>query len=272
MQPIPFHEAANLFPLDEEHIESLAEDIRVNGQQIPVELFDGKILDGRRRYTACQRIGVEPKTIEVSPRDPVAYVLSLNLHRRHLTPSQLSMVGARARDIYDREAKERQQATLKKGESPVPVTLPERGKGESRELAGKAVGVSGSYVDRATKVIESGTPELIKAVDEGQMSVTSAAKLAKESPDVQRAEIAKAPKPAKARRPSRPTDSANAMKPVLSPSAAPGTTNFNLPHDPVRAAAFIVEIFGSEYAVALAAAIASISKEGIANESAQPAD
>ena len=73
-----------------------------------------------------------------------------------------------ARDIYDRQAKERQREAGEKfhaGAKQVPVTLPEPSKGDSRDLAGKAVGVSGSYVDGATKVIEQAVPEVIKAVD-----------------------------------------------------------------------------------------------------------
>lgn len=50
------------------------------------------------------------------------------------------MVADKVRDYYDKAAKERQ----KRG---VPVSLPE-GKGDSRDAAGKAVGVSGSLVDR----------------------------------------------------------------------------------------------------------------------------
>jgi hypothetical protein len=188
--PLPFHEAANLFPLDDEHIGELAEDIKVNGQQIPIELCDGKIIDGRRRYTACQRIGREPKTVDVSPADPVAYVLSLNLHRRHLTPSQRAMIAARAREMYDRQAKERQRASGGDHKKAVPEKLPEPVKGDSRDLAGKAAGVSGRSVDYATKVLERGTPELVKAVDEGRVAVHTAAVLASEPEEKQKEYVA----------------------------------------------------------------------------------
>lgn len=76
-------------------------------------------------------------------------VLSLNLHRRHLTPSQLSMVAARVRAIYDKQAKERQRAAG--GNKSVPANLPEAPKADARDLAGKAVGVSGKSVDYATR-------------------------------------------------------------------------------------------------------------------------
>ena len=67
------------------------------------------------------------------------------------------MVGARAREIYDRQAKERQKASGgdKKSDKAksVPVTLPEPMRHEdSRDAAGKAVGVSGKLIDHATKV------------------------------------------------------------------------------------------------------------------------
>jgi hypothetical protein len=105
----------------------------------------------------------------VSPEDPIAYVLSLNLHRRHLTASQLSIVADKARAMYDEQAKERMNAG-KKGD---PVeNLPQ---GKARDQAGKAVGVSGKLVDAARQVREHGIPELYTAVEEGRMAVTTAA-------------------------------------------------------------------------------------------------
>src|SRR5262245_48815947 len=62
--------------------------------------------------------------------------------------------------MYDQQAKERQKRKPKS----VPVNLPEQ-KGDARDLAGKAVGVSGKTVDAATKVLEQG--KLIAAAHSG---------------------------------------------------------------------------------------------------------
>jgi ParB-like chromosome segregation protein Spo0J len=188
-----FHEAANIFPLDEEHIDELAADIRKNGLRVPIETLDGKIIDGRRRHLACGRVGVKPTYRAVQEDDPIAYVLTLNLHRRHLTPSQAAMVGARVKEMYNRQAKERQREAGKthgRGKEKVPVNLPEPiGTGDARDQAARAVGVSGKTIDYATKVITRAIPEVVKAVDEGRMAVSTAAILASEPEEVQRQEV-----------------------------------------------------------------------------------
>lgn len=189
---LEFHEAANIFPLDEEHLDDLVNDIRKHGQQVAIEVLDGQILDGRRRYLACNKAWVEAKFREVKVTDPVAYVLSLNLYRRHLNPSQLAMVGARARDYYDRQAKERQKEhgkTAPGKSKSLPVSLPEVISGDARDHAAKAVGVSGKSIDYATKVVKNAIPEVVKAVDEGRMAVSTAAILAWAPEDVQRREV-----------------------------------------------------------------------------------
>jgi hypothetical protein len=126
----------------------------------------------------------------------------VGLKRRDLTASQRAMIGDKLREMYDMQAKERQAATRKRGvENPVPVILPERGKGDARDLAGAAVGVSGSLMDAARKVRSQGVPELAQAVEERRMGVTRAAALAAQPEDVQRQEAAK---PAPRRGPAGP--------------------------------------------------------------------
>ena len=66
------------------------------------------------------------------------------------------------------------------------VNLPQLDQGRSRDKAGKALGVSGTLVDHATKVLKNAVPEVIKAVDEGRIAVSTAAILASEPEEVQR--------------------------------------------------------------------------------------
>lgn len=175
-----FHDAANIFPLNEEDIGDLAKDIKANGQMVPVEIYEGKVIDGRRRLLACNRIGVQPKTRVVNPEDPIAYVLSLNRHRRHLSATQLAMVGAKARDLYDRQAKERQKASggdrKSQSKKSVQENLPEPIHGQARDQVGQAVGVSGKSIDHATKVLNNGTEKLVSAVEADLIAVSTAAR------------------------------------------------------------------------------------------------
>lgn len=190
---LEFHEAANIFPLDEGHIEELSLDIIEHGLQVPIETLDGKIIDGRRRWLACENAGVKPTFKAVSPTDPIAYVLSLNLYRRHLTPSQLAMVGARARECYDRQAQERREEGQRTGgrghkKNSVENLPPSSEPGKARDHVGKVVGVSGKSIDYATKVIKNAVPEVIQAVDQGRMAVSTAAILSSEPEEKQREE------------------------------------------------------------------------------------
>jgi hypothetical protein len=188
---LQYHEAANIFPMMEDKaFDAMRNNIEAHGVLVPIELFEGKILDGRNRYLACLQLRIECPSIEWNGDDPVSYVVSKNQHRRHMTPSQLALIGAKARDVYDKLAKERQKAGGAAGgkatHGKVPVTVPEPSRSDSRDAAGKAVGVSGSLVDRGTKVLRKGEPELVKAVEEGRMSVTTAAAFADEDPESQK--------------------------------------------------------------------------------------
>lgn len=45
--------------------EELKKDIKINGQKVPVILREGKILDGRHRYKACEQLGIATKQNEI---------------------------------------------------------------------------------------------------------------------------------------------------------------------------------------------------------------
>ena len=97
MKQLEFHEIANLFPLMEgKEFDELCSDIAANGLLDTIWLHpDGSILDGRNRYRACLHVGVEPRLETWRGIDALEFVLSKNLHRRHLNESQRAMIAAR---------------------------------------------------------------------------------------------------------------------------------------------------------------------------------
>ena len=179
MPDLEFHEMLDgLALMEKEALAELAADIQAHGLLQPIELYEGKVLDGRNRCNACKIAGVIPATVNVNPEDPIAYVLSRNRHRLHQTVSQLAWMADWGRQQDDQQAKERLK-TSSGGPTPQRVeTFPQAGKGKARDQAGKAVGVSGRTVDKATKVRKEGIPALGKLVQDGKLDVTKAAKLA----------------------------------------------------------------------------------------------
>jgi ParB-like chromosome segregation protein Spo0J len=193
------HPAADIFPrMSREDFAKLKEDIRVNGLRSPIMFWRGQLIDGRHRIEACEELGIgwDNFAEEVgADRDPVTEALSLNLHRRHLTPSQLSMVADKVRGIYDEEGETAKAEGQKSGGQKAGngrksslvanfppskndyVIRPMENK-KSRDKAAAAVGVSGKLADAAKKVRTKGTPELQKAVESGEVAVTAAALVA----------------------------------------------------------------------------------------------
>ena len=97
-----FHPIAEIFPvMKRAELAGLASDISANGLKVPIVLYQGKILDGRSRYSSCLIALVEPQFTEYTGNDPVNYSLSLNLHRRHLTTAQKAAVAADVANLQD---------------------------------------------------------------------------------------------------------------------------------------------------------------------------
>lgn len=93
------HPLCVLFPrMVDDAFVALTEDIRANGLREPITIHDGMILDGGNRYRACLQAGVEPTFREFDGDNLVTFVLSANLHRRHMTAGQQAAIVASAQD------------------------------------------------------------------------------------------------------------------------------------------------------------------------------
>lgn len=175
---VKIHPAANLFPLmTESEYVALRDDIRENGLTFGVVFRGDELVDGRNRLRAIEELGLDLKSHSVvipveQISDPIQYVLSLNLHRRHLTESQRGMIAA---DV----------AKLKRGDnqhSSIDLS-------SSQSEAAVMLNVSVPTVKRAKQVKENAVPEIIEAVERGEVTVSAAAAVAK-LPEAEQRKIA----------------------------------------------------------------------------------
>jgi len=92
------HPFADLFPmLDDHDLKALADDIKENGLRQPLIVdADGLLIDGRNRLAACELATVTPDFMTLNGLDPVMFILSANVSRRHMTKGQIAIVAARA--------------------------------------------------------------------------------------------------------------------------------------------------------------------------------
>lgn len=170
-QRFDIHPAATLFPLmTEEEYQGLKADIAENGQRECITVWKGQLIDGRNRLRACEELDRTPHVAELDEdEDPWAYVISHNLHRRHLTTSQRSAVATELAKL-----KRGDNQYKKEGGSKDPPSIDD---------AAKQMKVSRKSVVRAKQVQEHGSEAVFQAVKQGELPVSLAAELVKAVPD-----------------------------------------------------------------------------------------
>jgi len=158
------HPAAALLPtMTDAEFDALVADIRANGLRQPIVRNPaGAILDGRARWRACQKLGFEARWV-VHRGDPWTYVIQTNLHRRRLTHSHRAMIAAALADRTKGQSHNTPQADLP----------PTRGQAE------KLLGVAPGSLDRAKRVIRSGTDALKTLTAEEGVALNTAARIAR---------------------------------------------------------------------------------------------
>ncbi len=148
MTAYDFHPFVEIFPpMGRTALLDLAEDIASNGLSTPIVLLtdtadDGesrtRILDGRHRYLACMETRqpeeylrfVDFTEVAGPDADPLRWVRSQNLSRRHLTRSQRIDAAARWTELFEHRATESRQAAAARtnaqrwGTTPTPAPTP----------------------------------------------------------------------------------------------------------------------------------------------------
>jgi hypothetical protein len=155
-----FHELSNIFPMmSDAEFAALVEDIREHGLREAIWTHDGKIIDGRNRFKACEQLGIKPAFRKWDGKGSlISFVVSLNLHRRHLNESQRAMVAAKIANMGVGGDSANRSIDL-----------------FAQSTAAEMLNVSVPSVKRAKKVQESGDEKLIADVESGKVAVSAAA-------------------------------------------------------------------------------------------------
>jgi hypothetical protein len=156
------HSLAKLLPpmTDGEH-KALYEDIKSNGLRMPIVRYQNTILDGWHRYRALKELEkisrqITEKDFTDLPvgSDPLKFVISQNLHRRHLNESQRAVIAATVANLQ----KGANQYTKEDGSI-------------DRSKAAAMFNVSEKSVQRAAEVVKKAAPQLVDQVRQGSLRV-----------------------------------------------------------------------------------------------------
>lgn len=163
---LDFHPLADFFPLIEgAEFEALVSSIRHNGLIEPITLFENKILDGRNRYRACKQTGVELKFDDFTGEDPIRFIVSKNVNRRHLNTSQRSAFAA---EMVVKHPNGWNQHSQEEGLQRCKPSM-------TVEVAAELFGVSIRSVEAARAVLREAGTEGLDAIKQGKAFVTSEA-------------------------------------------------------------------------------------------------
>lgn len=176
----------NIFPpAKPEDFERLKQSIRDNGfdPELPVTVYQGGVLDGWNRYTACVELGVQPtfRTFEGTDEEALALVMKTNT-RRNLSSGQWATIAVEAEEIVGRiraAAEAREKAG--KADPGGKFLQGSQVEGKSAHQIGVAFNTNQKYVNQAAR-IQKAAPEMFEKVKAGQMSMQDATRVVRAIP------------------------------------------------------------------------------------------
>lgn len=165
---LDFHPWTAIFPrVNGDDLAMLASEIRKYGQAEPITVYEGKILDGRARYQACQLIGFEPKIAVFEPMagqgsadDALLWMVQKNVGERHLSKAQLAAIAHSLLLLLYPQHKEKEPYSI-----------------QQLKQVSDLVGASWSSVQRLVAVYrkkQRNGPKLIEDVRNGDLTVAQA--------------------------------------------------------------------------------------------------
>ncbi len=157
----PYGPEVDIFnKMSDEEFKGLKRSIKENGLRDPIARQNGKIIDGRHRFKACQELGIQPTYIDLDASvSGIKYCVDKNLFRRHLSE-------------FDKV-----EVAQKIGLLPIGSNQHTAVAGRSQGDMAKLLNTSPDTMQRGNKILRNGSEELKAAVRAGNISVSVGAVL-----------------------------------------------------------------------------------------------
>ncbi len=175
-----------LRPLEEQEYKELEESLQEYGCREPLVLWKGLLLDGHNRYEICMRHNIPFTTVEYDfPNIHRAkiWMFKNQCARRNITDFCKAKYGLLMKEEYAKEAKEVQKSGVKQStfaDGDQSNLLPNLGEGSEEKTKAEGwtdrkiaadTGVSHGNIYKTEKLLEKGTPEEIKDLESGKLSI-----------------------------------------------------------------------------------------------------
>jgi len=160
-----FHPLSQMFPcMASDDLAVLRDNVAKNPPDVvKVDMLGGKVLEGKNMMLVAALLGLKVEFVEYEGNDPIGFLLTRNLHRRHLTISQRAYVAARM--VTTTLGSNQHKGTGIPEPSITEVTQPE---------AARLLGISVDSVSGASKILTSGNEEIIGAIRHGKKTINAA--------------------------------------------------------------------------------------------------
>lgn len=165
---------------DAGNLDELANDIKENGLISPIAVTeDMELLAGWRRLNACKKLGMtEIEANVMNPNDALAKLkieISENENRKSFTFNEKIRWAELLEAEHKKTAQENSMANLKRGNEDNSPSVRNLTVGRIDDYVAKAVGFgSRDTLHKAEYIWENASPEMIKSLDDGQLSINAA--------------------------------------------------------------------------------------------------
>lgn len=166
-------------PLSDEDYMGLQESLKKEGCRDPLVIWGDILVDGHNRYQICTENGISFQIVQRDFKDRnevILWIISNQLSRRNLTAFQRAELALRLKPKLSQEAKERQGERKDLKDNIVPKSA----QCKTVEKLAEVAGVGKGTIQNTETILNKGTPEDIKQVREGEVSISGKAKEIKE--------------------------------------------------------------------------------------------